>query len=207
MRYPNFNHERELARRGYQVVAGVDEAGRGAWAGPVVAAAVVLPADFSVRGIADSKKVTAIKRAELYQELIHKADWGVGVVDNAVIDQINILGATRVAMRRALSQLKKPPDFVLLDAVRIDDLPCRQRAVIRGDYKVMSIAAASIIAKVTRDRLLTDLHQKLPNYRFDLHKGYGTKGHQKMIKKYGVSAVHRKTYKPLVNIRNGERMS
>ncbi len=202
MRYPNFNHERELTKLGYRVVAGVDEAGRGAWAGPVVAAAVVLPVDFSIRGIADSKKITAIKRAELYRELIGAVDWGVGIVPNTVIDQINILRATRVAMRQALSELKAAPDFVLIDAVRIGDLPCRQRSVIKGDYKVMSIAAASIIAKVTRDNLLRDLHRSLPNYRFDLHKGYGTKVHQAMIKKYGVSGAHRKTYKPLAKIEN-----
>lgn len=204
MRYPNFQQERELTKLGYRVIAGVDEAGRGAWAGPVVAAAVVLPADFSIRGVNDSKKITALKREELYHELIDCVDWGVGVVANTVIDQLNILCATRVAMRQALDQLKQKPDFVLMDAVRIGDLPWRQRAVIKGDYKVMSIAAASIIAKVTRDNLLHGLHQQLPHYRFDLHKGYGTKVHQEMIKKYGVSEAHRKTYKPLMNIRNGE---
>ena len=204
MRYPNFQHERELKELGYRAIAGVDEAGRGAWAGPVVAAAVVLPADFSIRGIGDSKKITPIKREELYRELIATVDWGVGVVSNIVIDQINILRATRVAMRQALGGLKAAPDFVLVDAVRIGDLPWRQRAVVKGDYQVMSIAAASIIAKVTRDNLLRNLHRQWPNYRFDLHKGYGTKVHQAMIKKYGVSTVHRKTYKPLVKIKNGE---
>lgn len=198
MRYPNFQHERELAQLGYRVIAGVDEAGRGAWAGPVVAAAVVLPADFCIRGVNDSKKITALKREELYHELVDCVDWGVGVVANTVIDQLNILCATRVAMRQALDGLRATPDFVLLDAVWIGDLPCRQRAVVKGDYKVMSIAAASIIAKVTRDNLLRDLHRQLPRYRFDLHKGYGTQVHQAMIKKYGVSEAHRKTYKPLI---------
>lgn len=197
MRYPNFQQERELTKLGYRVIAGVDEAGRGAWAGPVVAAAVVLPADFSIRGVNDSKKITALKREELYHELIDCVDWGVGVVANTVIDQLNILCATRVAMRQALDQLKQKPDFVLMDAVRIGDLPWRQRAVIKGDYKVMSIAAASIIAKVTRDKLLCDLHRQLPHYRFDLHKGYGTKVHQEMIEQYGVSKIHRRTYRPL----------
>lgn len=204
MRYPNFNQEKELQELGYRVIAGVDEAGRGAWAGPVVAAAVVLPPDFNIRGVNDSKKITALKREELYRELVATVDWGVGVIANTVIDQLNILCATRVAMRQALDQLKQKPDFVLLDAVRIGDLPWRQRAVVKGDYKVMSIAAASIIAKVTRDHLLQLLHQEMPQYRFDLHKGYGTKVHQAMIKKYGVSEAHRKTYKSLAKIKNGE---
>lgn len=204
VRCPNFQHERELTKLGYRVIAGVDEAGRGAWAGPVVAAAVVLPSDFSVRGINDSKKLTADSRQRLYQELIACVDWSVGVVANTVIDQINILAATRVAMRQALGALKRAPDFVLIDAVRIGDLPWRQRAVVRGDCQVMSIAAASIIAKVTRDRLLLDLHKTMPRYRFDLHKGYGTKVHQEMIRKYGVSEVHRKTYRPLVKFGNAK---
>ncbi len=189
---------------GAALCCGVDEAGRGAWAGPVVAAAVVLPPKFCVKGIADSKKLTADSRERLYKELLDCVDWGVGIVANTVIDQLNILCATRVAMRQALGGLKATPDFVLMDAVQIGDLPWRQRAVIKGDYKVMSIAAASIIAKVTRDNLLRDLHRQLPHYRFDLHKGYGTKVHQEMIRKYGVSEAHRKTYRPLVKFGNAK---
>lgn len=197
MFYPNFSQEKELWSLGYQRVAGLDEAGRGAWAGPVVAAAVVLSPEKSITGLKDSKLLSAEQRESLYEELVEKFDWAVGIVEPKQIDELNILQASRLAMKIALTKLAKSPDFALLDAVRIGDLECRQRSVIKGDRKVMTIAAASIIAKVTRDRLLVKLHEKYPEYKFDLHKGYGTKLHQEMLQKYGPSPEHRLSYKPI----------
>ena len=144
MRYPNFSHERELWSLGYTAVAGLDESGRGAWAGPVVAAAVILPRSFKITGLKDSKLLTADKRDTLYEALVTAVDWGVGIVAADQIDRLNILRASRLAMKQALTALKTVPDFALLDAVRIGDLGCRQRAVIKGDRKVMTIAAASL---------------------------------------------------------------
>jgi len=206
MRYPNLSQERELWELGYKSVAGIDEAGRGAWAGPVVAGAVILPrtraeasgsGSLSIKGLRDSKLLSPEQRDGLYEEVVAKADWGVGLAENDEIDSLNILRATRLAMKRALAGLSRQPDFAILDAVRIGDLDCRQRAVIKGDQKVMSVAAASIIAKVTRDRLLTKLNEQYPDYGFDLHKGYGTKLHQEMLAKHGPSSIHRLSYKPL----------
>lgn len=197
MRYPNFSQERELWSLGYTAVAGLDEAGRGAWAGPVVAGAAVLSPDTKIAGLKDSKLLTPEKRELLYKELTAEIDWAIGVVEPEQIDKINILQASRLAMKMAISALKCQPDFALLDAVRIGDLQCRQRAVIKGDRKVMTIAAASIIAKVSRDRLMIKYHEEFPQYGFAIHKGYGTKPHQESLQKFGPSPIHRLSYKPL----------
>ena len=197
MRYPNLTQERELWSLGYKTVAGLDEAGRGAWAGPVVAGVAVLSAETKISGLKDSKLLTPEKREELYSELTARVDWGVGVIEPKQIDELNILRATRLAMKTAIDSLPKSPEFALLDAVRIGDLSCRQRAVTKGDRKVMTIAAASIIAKVTRDRIMNELHTKYPRYGFDINKGYGTKLHQDMLAKHGPSPVHRMSYRPL----------
>jgi len=197
MKYPNFSQERELWSLGYTAVAGLDEAGRGAWAGPVVAGAAVLSPDTKISGLKDSKLLTPEKRYLLYKGLTTEIDWAVGIVEPEQIDKINILQASRLAMKTAISALKCRPDFALLDAVRIGDLECRQRAVIKGDRKVMTIAAASIIAKVSRDRLMTQYHKEFPQYGFDVHKGYGTRQHRESLQAHGPSPIHRLSYKPL----------
>jgi ribonuclease HII len=197
MHYPNFSQEKELWSQGYKNIAGIDEAGRGAWAGPVVAAAAILTGRENIKGLKDSKLLSPKKRATLFVELTAKIVWGVGIIAPAQIDELNILVATRLAMKQALANLSCSPDFTLIDAVRIGDLNCRQRAVIKGDRKIMSIAAASIIAKVTRDNLLINLHQTYPQYGFDVHKGYGTKLHREKLAVFGPCPLHRMSYRPL----------
>jgi len=183
----------------YRYLAGVDEAGRGPWAGPVVAAAVIMPPGYHHETIDDSKKLTARQRETLYEVIKRDAlAIGVAFVDAATIDAINILAATRQAMREALKQLTPAPDFVLLDAVTLPELGSKQQGLIRGDGLALPIAAASIIAKVTRDRYMMELHRAHPEYRFDRHKGYGTKFHRDMITKYGpLPGIHRMSFKPL----------
>ena len=197
MRYPNLSQEKKLWSQGYKYVAGIDEAGRGAWAGPVVAAAAILTGREKITGLKDSKLLSSPQRRRLFFELKTKITWGVGVVAPAQIDSFNILVATRMAMKQAVANLSCPPDFALVDAVRIGGLGCRQRAVIKGDKKIMSIAAASIIAKVTRDDLLIKLHRSYPQYGFDVHKGYGTKLHREKLTLFGPCAIHRLSFRPL----------
>lgn len=184
-------------------LGGIDEAGRGPLAGPVVAACVVLPKDFGVLGIDDSKKLSEKKREELFAEITSKAlAYGIGIEDNNVIDQINILQATKKAMREAAKQANqmlyqrtgKTIELLLLDAVTLDNLETEQQVVIKGDAKSLSIAAASVIAKVTRDRMMLDYHGQYPGYGFDSNKGYGTKAHYQGIEKFGITPIHRKTF-------------
>lgn len=195
-------------------VGGIDEAGRGPLAGPVVAACAVLGDDFAVIGIDDSKKLSAKKREELFDEITSKAlAYGVGIVDNEIIDEINILQATKRAMAMAAEKADEmlrsrriaAPDgsqeksgagvrLLLLDAVRIEGVEIPQRDIIKGDAKSLSIAAASIIAKVTRDRMMDEYHQQYPYYGFDSNKGYGTKAHYEGIYTHGVTPIHRKTF-------------
>lgn len=203
MKYPNFENEKELSHLGYKRICGIDEAGRGSWAGPVVAGAAVLPDVFKLDGLKDSKLLTSKKRDELFEVLIHKVDHGVGIVDNQKIDEIGILKATRLAMFQALSNLSSKPDFALLDAMRVGNLPCKQRYIVHGDLKVVSIAAASVIAKVTRDRILNELGKKKEflRYGFAKHKGYGTKLHHEAILKYGICSLHRISYKPIAMLK------
>jgi ribonuclease HII len=174
----------------------VDEAGRGPLAGPVVAAAVVLPNGLFIEGVRDSKQLTSLQREQLYQAIQSQAvDYGIGIVDHEVIDRINILQATRLAMCRAVLTLKKPPDFLLIDAVDLPDMTIPQLAIVKGDLLCHSIAAASILAKVTRDRLMLEYHQTYPQYNFFSHKGYGTVEHLKKLKEYGPCPIHRKSFK------------
>ena len=195
-------------------VGGIDEAGRGPLAGPVVAACAVLGDDFAVLGIDDSKKLSAKKREELFDEITSKAlAYGVGIVDNEIIDEINILQATKRAMvmaaekademlrSRRIAAADGPQEksgagirLLLLDAVRIEGVEIPQRDIIKGDAKSLSIAAASIIAKVTRDRMMDEYHQQYPYYGFDSNKGYGTKAHYEGIYTHGVTPIHRKTF-------------
>ena len=186
-------YEREYA--GWGAVCGIDEAGRGPLAGPVVAGAVILPKDEKILYVNDSKKLSEKKREMLYDEIMSRAlAVGVGVVGPERIDEINILQATYEAMRMAVAQLKVPPDILLNDAVTIPDLPIRQVPIVKGDAKSVSIAAASIIAKVTRDRLMREYDQIFPEYDFASNKGYGTRSHIEALKALGPAPVHRRTF-------------
>ncbi|MCT4594961.1 MAG: ribonuclease HII [Anaeromicrobium sp.] len=177
------------------IIGGIDEAGRGPLAGPVVAACVVLPKNIFIEGINDSKKISPKKRDELFEIISKNAlDIGIGIVDNEVIDNVNIFNATKIAMLRAINSLKKSPDYLLIDAVTLDDINIRQEAVIKGDSKSASIAAASIVAKVTRDRIIDRYDKEYPEYGFKNHKGYGTKEHYEAIKKHGITPIHRRSF-------------
>jgi ribonuclease HII len=190
--------EQGLYEQGYKIIAGVDEAGRGPLAGPVVAAAAILPNKVSFPGLDDSKKLSPAKREKIFRLLIEaKTPFGIGIGTVAEIDELNILRATKLAMMRSIQQLPIQPDFVLLDALTLPDLIVPQKGIIHGDALSVSIAAASVIAKVTRDRILVDLDQKYPGYGFAKHKGYPTKEHIQALIKLGPSPVHRRTFRPV----------
>ena len=179
----------------YTYICGIDEVGRGPLAGPVVAGAVILPKDCDILYINDSKKLTAAKREELYDEIMEKAvAAGIGMVSPQRIDEINILQATYEAMRQAIGQLSVEPEVLLNDAVTIPEVVIPQVPIIKGDAKSVSIAAASIIAKVTRDRLMAEYDKIMPEYGFASHKGYGSKSHIEAIRQYGPSPIHRATF-------------
>ncbi len=187
--------ERKLWQSGLQNVAGIDEAGRGPLAGPVCAAAVILPRDLVIDGINDSKKLSEKKREQLFIEIKEKAiAYGVAFVSQEVIDEINIRQATHLAMQNAVDQLKVLPDYLIVDGN--DGLPfsVSSEYIVKGDAKSQSIAAASILAKVSRDHLMVELDEKYPMYHFAKHKGYCTKLHMEAIREYGISSVHRKTF-------------
>ena len=190
-------HERKLHKAGYSRVAGIDESGRGPLAGPVVAACVVLKDfSFNVR-IDDSKKLTPKARLKAYTEIDKKASFGIGIVNERIVDQINIYKATIVAMGLAIQDLTQKPDYLLIDGNMRLDLPYKKICIVKGDSKSLSIACASIIAKVTRDRIMEKYHKKYPNYGFIRHKGYGTKQHKEAIKEFGPSPIHRFTFNPI----------
>jgi ribonuclease HII len=195
-RGPSFELEAVTLRLSGGPVAGVDEAGRGPWAGPVVAAAVILNPDNIPEGIDDSKALDAETREALYAEIAARAQFGVGIAEVARIDRINILQATMWAMRRAVAQLKLRPRVVLVDGDRSPRVACECRTVVGGDALCLSIAAASIIAKVTRDRLMIALARECPGYGFERHKGYGTPEHQEAVRRLGVTAHHRRSWRP-----------
>jgi ribonuclease HII len=189
--------ENALRRMGFVYVAGTDEVGRGCLAGPVVAAAVVLDPDCYIPRICDSKTVTALERAKLYEQITRQAIcWSVVGVDPEEIDRINIHQASLRAMQRAIMSLVPIPDMVLVDAFRVPDLPVAQRAVIHGDARCTAIAAASIVAKVTRDRAMLELHAQDPRYGFDRHKGYATRDHLDAVARHGYSEAHRRSFRP-----------
>ena len=191
-----YGFEREAWRQGVQRIAGVDEVGRGPLAGPVVAAAVVLDPGRRIPGLRDSKLLTESQRERLAEEIwAHALAVGLGEADAATIDKINILEATRLAMRRALSGLENPPELVLIDAVRLPALDSPQRAIVKGDRRCASIAAASIVAKVHRDRLMTEWDRHYPRYGFAEHKGYATAGHQAALRRYGPCPLHRRSFR------------
>jgi len=188
--------EQQACQSGYKIIAGIDEAGRGPLAGPVVSAAVILTYPFPVEGITDSKKLTEKKRELLYRAIYkHAVDIGVGIVERETIDSINILQAARLSMKYAVEQLTQLPDFLLIDGIFTIDAQVDQKAIKKGDQKSISIAAASIIAKVTRDRLMAGYALKYPEYGFDRHKGYGTQKHRNAIQQYGICPIHRRSFK------------
>ena len=191
--YKMFSFEREYADR--QSICGIDEVGRGPFAGPVVAAAVILPKDCDILYLNDSKKLSEKKRELLYDEIYEKAvAIGIGMSSEEVIDEINILQATYEAMREAIAGLKIRPQVLLNDAVKIPQVEISQVPIIKGDAKSLSIAAASVIAKVTRDRLMKDYDKLMPEYGFAKHKGYGSAAHMEAIRKFGSSPIHRQSF-------------
>lgn len=189
------DREMEVRARGFSAVCGIDEAGRGPLAGPVVAAAVILPEGIQLPGVTDSKKITEKKREILFDFVKENAlAYGIGQATEEEIDSVNILQATFLAMRRAVVALPIPADYALVDGNRIQGLPIPADTVIGGDGNVLSIAAASILAKVTRDRYMRDMAVQYPEYGFEKHKGYGTKAHYAAIEQYGICPLHRKTF-------------
>ncbi|MBI4745058.1 MAG: ribonuclease HII [Deltaproteobacteria bacterium] len=198
--------EKKLWSAGFNLIAGVDEAGRGALAGPVVAAAVIFPYGTENFGLKDSKKLTAARRESLFKEIEQKAvSIGIGVVGPEEIDRINILRATLKAMEAALSFLSHRPDYVIIDGNQSVNSDIPHETIVKGDDRSFSIAAASIIAKVARDRMMASLHDKFPDYNFSSHKGYGTEEHRGAIYKYGMSSVHRKSF--ILKTREGKQLS
>jgi len=188
--------EKMYYRRGYQKIAGVDEVGRGTLAGPVVAAAVILPKDGIGERLFDSKKISPKKREHLCETILSEAQGvGIGIIGQEEIDRINILQATLKAMAVAIQNLPILPDFILIDGSQGITLPVPQKTIRKGDQLCNSIAAASIVAKVTRDRMMLECHQQYPQYNFARHKGYGTKEHRVAIEKFGICELHRKTFR------------
>ena len=188
--------ENELYKKGVTKICGIDEAGRGPLAGPVVVAAVIMPEDSMLEGVNDSKKISEKKREKLYDEITESAiAWGVGIINQKEIDNINILNATKKGLTTALLELTEKPDIILVDALTgIDTLGIPYQSIIKGDAKSYSIAAASIIAKVTRDRIMREWDEIYPEYGFEKHKGYGTKAHIEVIKNQGICPIHRKSF-------------
>ncbi len=183
---------------GFRLIAGLDEAGRGPLAGPVVAAAVILPRRCSFKGLHDSKLLTESQREQLYDDIIARAlGWAVGLATEKEIDTLNILGATRVAFTRAVEGLSPQPDFLLLDAIRLTRVPIPQLAIVKGDRLSVSIAAASVMAKVSRDRLMLEYHDQYPQYQFHIHKGYPTPEHLKLLAQFGPCECHRQSFRPV----------
>ncbi len=200
-------HEKRLKDKGYASIAGVDEAGRGPLAGPVVAGCVILKTYGFKEIIDDSKKLSAKRRELAYREIKRKAHVGIGIVDEKFIDKVNIYNATIQAMDQAIENLRVPPDFILVDGKLKLRTPCAKRYIKGGDSKCLSVAAASIIAKVTRDRIMDRYHRRHPEYGFIKHKGYATKQHKAALRKYGPSPIHRFSYKPVKDSIQGDGSS
>ena len=191
----DYSYEIQAHNDGYTVVCGVDEAGRGPLAGPVFAGAVILPENYSHEILNDSKKLSEKKRDLVYDDIIKDAiSWSVGIATEKEIDEINILNATFLAMKRAVEGLSIKPDLAYIDGNRMANTGVKEVTIVKGDSKCMSVAAASIIAKVSRDRFMLEMAEKYPQYQFEKHKGYGTKLHYEMIEQFGVSEIHRRSF-------------
>ena len=194
------SYEKELYDKGISFIAGVDEVGRGPLAGPVVAAAVILPQNCKIKGLNDSKKIPKKKHEDIFQAVKEKAlAIGIGVIDNHVIDQVNIYEATKLAMKEAIAQLQLKPEHLLIDAMELD-LPISQTSIIKGDANSLSIAAASIVAKVTRDKIMANYDQEFPGYDFSQNAGYGTAKHLEGIAKLGITPIHRTSFEPIKSL-------
>lgn len=194
----------DIDLKNYSLVAGVDEAGRGPLVGSVVAAAVILDEEHPIAGLNDSKKLTAKKREQLALEIKQYArSWSVASVEPDIIDEINILQASLLAMKNAVESLSIPPDFALIDGNKLPDLSCEAEAIVKGDARVKAIAAASILAKVERDQQMQKLHNEYPQYEFDRHKGYPTKVHMALLEEHGPCPEHRKTFGPVRRLLEG----
>ena len=190
-------YEKELYTQGIQLIAGVDEVGRGPLAGPVVAAAVILPENCKIPGLNDSKKIPKSKHKEIYEAVLQNAiAIGIGIKDNQVIDQVNIYEATKLAMMEAIGQLEPQPQHLLIDAMKLD-LPIPQTSIIKGDANSLSIAAASIVAKVTRDQMMEEFDREYPGYDFAQNAGYGTAKHLAGLEQLGVTPIHRRSFEPV----------
>lgn len=195
---PHTKYEKRLHKEGYTIVVGVDEVGRGAWAGPIVAAAVSLPPKPRLYGIRDSKQLTKKKREELAQRIKEIAlAWAVGVVSNHGIDAMGIGPANTLVMRQSVERLPVPAEYVLLDAFNVVGLPAKQSAVAHGDAMIYSIAAASIVAKVARDEMMAAFHEQFPDYGFHTNMGYGTEEHQRALRAVGLCSIHRTSFHPM----------
>jgi len=197
---PSLKYEKKLWGDGREFVAGIDEAGRGSWAGPVVVAAVVLPRNHRrIKGVMDSKLMTPSSRAELYEKITERAlDFGVGIIGHEIIDEIGILEATKLGAKEAVAMLAKRADYLLVDCLDLrKHIDIEQESVIHGDQIIYSISCASIIAKVTRDNLMSSLAGNYSKYEFYKHKGYGTKLHQAKLAEFGICDIHRRSYKPI----------
>ena len=191
----DYSYEIQAHNEGFSVVCGVDEAGRGPLAGPVFAGAVILPENYTHEILNDSKKLSEKKRDLVYDDIIKDAvSWSVGIATEKEIDEINILNATFLAMKRAVEGLNIKPDLAFIDGNRYPNTGVKEVTIVKGDSKCMSVAAASIIAKVSRDRFMLQMAEKYPQYQFEKHKGYGTKLHYEMIEQFGVSEIHRRTF-------------
>ena len=196
-----YQYDESLRKKGYLRIAGIDEAGRGPLAGPVVAAAVVFSKSIKIEGLRDSKKVPEKEREILYPEVLRfSEDFGVGIVGHEEIDRLNILRATRLAMQYAVEDLSKPPDILVIDALSLPSIPIRQLSIIKGESISASIAAASIVAKFVRDKIMMEYHRQYPQYNFEKHKGYCTKEHLDMIRLYGPCPIHRKSFQRVMSV-------
>lgn len=196
-------YEKATRKKGYQILAGIDEAGRGPLAGPVVAAACIIPEKVVIRGIDDSKKLTPEKREKLFDKICSNPDiiYGVGIISHEVIDQVNIYQASILAMLEAVSKLSVTPDILLVDGLKLPHPSIPSEKIIDGDALVRCIAAASILAKVTRDRIMVEYHQQFPQYGFDQHKGYCTAQHLVFLEKYGACPIHRRSFEPVTALK------
>jgi ribonuclease HII len=196
-----YQHDETFREKGFRVIAGIDEAGRGPLAGPVVAAAVVLPADLKIKGLRDSKKVPEHEREALFWNILSSSlDVGVGVIEHDEIDRINILQATRSAMKNAVAELHHAPDALIIDAVTLPAVSMKQFSIIKADSKSASVAAASLIAKYVRDRIMLQYHSLYPEYNFIRNKGYGTAEHLRLLDMHGPCKIHRKSFRKVMDI-------
>lgn len=199
---PNLELENELWSTGLRRVAGLDEAGRGPLAGPVAAAAVLLPEGYRLAGLDDSKKLTAARREKVFEALLEddRVEWGLAYAEVEEIEEVNILRATHAAMARAVGTLRVAADFCLIDGLNVPGFPLPSRGVVKGDGISLSIAAASVIAKVSRDRRMLGYAEEFPEYGFERHKGYGTKVHLEALRRHGPCAIHRRTFQPVADL-------